>query len=391
MDKLVLSFNDVPLILIIFQSVLFAILLLVANAPRPLANRFLALFILALGIDALDSLIYWSPSIKLAYLKGWVNIFYYLKFSVYLAAPMLFFYVKFTLFADAKWRRRDWLHLAPLGLFVLLMLGVRASLGPQGLTRGIVEFGLLYHNPFYHTHLLVRHFLYLGYGVACILMLRNYHQLIRQQYSNIEKIDKLWLFMLVGGFLLIWVWVFVSYLLTLFNTSPWLGNVIGISGNFFSFVFVNTLVFYTLAQSSPGVKSIVLEGDEITQSSSSIETQAPQERQDEWLVPLLTKAMEEDMLFLEPELTLEQLASHVAVSPRRVSQAINRYFEQNFFDFVNRYRVEKAAQMLRANPQGLAMLDLMAEAGFNSKSTFYRAFKKQLGASPSDYLSTLPG
>ena len=93
MDKLVLSFNDVPLILVMFQSFLFSILLLIANIGKRRVNFFLAFFLLAIGLDAFDTLLYWSPSIKQYYFIGAVHIFYCLKFSVYLAAPMLFFFL----------------------------------------------------------------------------------------------------------------------------------------------------------------------------------------------------------------------------------------------------------------------------------------------------------
>jgi AraC-like DNA-binding protein len=74
---------------------------------------------------------------------------------------------------------------------------------------------------------------------------------------------------------------------------------------------------------------------------------------------------------------------------RKISAAINRDAGQNFFDYINSYRVQKAASILASRNNKTSMLDVMADAGFNSKSTFYRAFKKFMDMTPTDYVDQL--
>ncbi|MFC3114074.1 helix-turn-helix domain-containing protein [Cellvibrio fontiphilus] len=379
MDKLVFSFNDVPVILIIFQSFLFAILLLVARIGKRQANIFLAFFLMALGLDALDAMIYWSPSIKHVYLSDHVHIFYCLKFSVYLAAPTLYFYVKSLLYADFVFSRKDLLHFIPLALFPVLIAALYLSLGEEGRELGITQFGLLYSNPIYQVHLWVRNILYVGYGVACLLLLVRYKEELKQRYSNIENIDMFWLTMLVGGFLMIWFWVFISYLITLFSSSMWLGNVIGISGNVFNAIFVNALVVYSMAH--------VTIGYTLNPAEEKVEPGEHKEVDniDPGIMEKLNQLMLERELFLDPDLTLEQLADITGISARKISSAINRTGKQNFFDYINNFRVKKAADILTNSNAKLSMLDVMADAGFNSKSTFYRAFKKITNMTPTEY------
>jgi len=378
-DKLVLSFNDVPLILVIFQSLLFSVLLLTVNLGKRQANFFLAIFLLAIGLDAFDTLIYWSPSIKVAYLDGAVHIFYWLKFSVYLAAPMLFFYVKSMIDPDFKPRWRDAVHLLPLLAFPLFIVALYTGLTAEERVLGITQFGLLFNEPAFQLHLWARHLLYVGYGIACFYLLFQYKNRLKQHYSNIENIDMFWLQMLIGGFLMIWVWVFIAYLLTLINSSQWLGNLIGISGNVFSFVFVNALVLYSMAHANIGYRQMLLQDEE--------KADVPEpEKYDPLIMTKLNQLMKDKELYLDPEFTLEQLAEISEISVRKISAAINRDAGQNFFDFINSYRVQKAASILASRNSKTSMLDVMADAGFNSKSTFYRAFKKFMNMTPTDYV-----
>lgn len=93
--------------------------------------------------------------------------------------------------------------------------------------------------------------------------------------------------------------------------------------------------------------------------------------------------------FLQPELTLNDLAALLEIPPSQLSKLINTGFNQNFNDFVNAYRVEKVKEKLM-NPtfQHFSLLGIAFECGFNSKATFNRAFRKHVGMSPSEFVAT---
>ncbi len=90
--------------------------------------------------------------------------------------------------------------------------------------------------------------------------------------------------------------------------------------------------------------------------------------------------------YLEPELTLEQLASRLSLKPRVLSQAINEILEQNFYDFINRHRIEEASRLL-TNPKDekITVQEVFYEVGFNSKSSFNTLFKKYTGLTPTAF------
>ena len=101
---------------------------------------------------------------------------------------------------------------------------------------------------------------------------------------------------------------------------------------------------------------------------------------------LLELHMTTEKPYLNPELSLPQLAAGINVSPHHLSQVINEQFGRNFFDFVNWYRVQEVKERLTA-PQysHLSVLGIAFDAGFNSKSAFNRVFKNVEGETPTQF------
>jgi len=109
------------------------------------------------------------------------------------------------------------------------------------------------------------------------------------------------------------------------------------------------------------------------------------------LLAALQQAMDEQRLFLDPDLSLPRLAEILGCSVNHLSQAINAGHAMSFFDFVNQYRVAEAARLLREeNCRFPAILDVALSVGFNSTSTFYTAFKKSTGQTPARYRRQQP-
>ena len=104
-----------------------------------------------------------------------------------------------------------------------------------------------------------------------------------------------------------------------------------------------------------------------------------------WRDKLLT-LMAEEQPWLEPELTLTEVAKRLRITPGLLSKVINSGCGQNFNDFVNAYRVQEAQRLL-ADPRfaHYSLVGMALESGFNSRSTFNRVFKKMLGQAPSEF------
>ncbi len=93
--------------------------------------------------------------------------------------------------------------------------------------------------------------------------------------------------------------------------------------------------------------------------------------------------MREKELFLEQDLTLHHFANAINISPRLISSCINKNLANNFNEWVNGYRVEKALKMIEEDVKNqLSIEGIGTAAGFKSRSTMYSAFQKKLGHSP---------
>jgi len=98
----------------------------------------------------------------------------------------------------------------------------------------------------------------------------------------------------------------------------------------------------------------------------------------------LCKFIAEQQLHLDTDLSLAQLAEQSGWSKHNLSQAINQGAGKNFFDFVNSLRVEHAKALLISSAK-MSILDVSLDAGFNSRSAFYNAFKKHAQMTPSEF------
>ncbi|SHN24065.1 AraC family transcriptional regulator [Chitinophaga sp. CF418] len=104
--------------------------------------------------------------------------------------------------------------------------------------------------------------------------------------------------------------------------------------------------------------------------------------------PLLKKAMEQDHLYLDPELNLAMLSKHTGLPQKTISLVLNQHLQKSFNEFVNGYRVEAFKQNIRQLQQdNMTILAMAFDAGFNSQATFQRAFRNHTGMSPREYMN----
>ena len=95
-------------------------------------------------------------------------------------------------------------------------------------------------------------------------------------------------------------------------------------------------------------------------------------------------------LFKNPKLSLRQLAEFTGTTNKRLSTFLNQNLDTNFYDYINRLRVKIFLEEVKAGKlEILSMVGLAEQCGFSSKSSFYRAFKKELGSTPSHYIKNL--
>ena len=96
--------------------------------------------------------------------------------------------------------------------------------------------------------------------------------------------------------------------------------------------------------------------------------------------------MEDDKLYQQPNLNLNEVAQVLRCNPKQLSKLINEEFDQNFSDYINQYRIEEVKQKLHLKEyEHYTILAIAMDAGFNSKSSFNAVFKKSTGLTPSAF------
>jgi len=101
---------------------------------------------------------------------------------------------------------------------------------------------------------------------------------------------------------------------------------------------------------------------------------------------LLFEKISNEKLYTDPTLTLKKLAELLSIPYYQLSQIINQKMEKNFTDFINEYRIEEAKSLL-ANPayRDEKIESIAYDSGFNTPSSFYAAFNKFIGSTPTQY------
>jgi len=96
--------------------------------------------------------------------------------------------------------------------------------------------------------------------------------------------------------------------------------------------------------------------------------------------------MQEEKLYLDSELSLNDLSERMELSVHQLSELINQGHGLNFNDYINQFRVEEFKNLLQQSRfENDTLLSVAFEAGFNSKTTFNTSFKKFTGLTPSQY------
>lgn len=394
MDFVVFNFHDVILLMTAMLCGFFALLLIATNPPNNISNYFLAAFLIAHAFIPLHELILWGADFKLQVRAHAPGIYFVGGFAYYLDAVLLYFYVKSLVFRDFHLRPKDYLHLLPLGLFALFMLLAFYRFPAATRLEWINSEAFVYSLGYIGMDFFCK-FLRVAYCVAGFLLIYKYKDILKNTHSNIEKVDILWLKILVMGFLVVTAmeaFLALSKAIGFATGFDFLaphpsGNIIeyiGLSGYYALFVLVCSLVFTSMRYFSN------FEAVRQKDSSNGARESAKKNAQEKLLNPEYAEKIDSTMrsqkTYLNPELTLDMLAESLAIPAKDLSMIINRHFNLNFYEFINGYRIEEVQKRLidPAN-KDKTITDIYLEVGFNSKSVFNTFFKKLVGKTPSEY------
>ena len=106
------------------------------------------------------------------------------------------------------------------------------------------------------------------------------------------------------------------------------------------------------------------------------------------IVNRMRKIVEKDKLYLHPDLKRTEIAEAIGVTPAKLSQVFSLYLKENYYDFVNRYRLEEFKRLVKDDAyKRYTILALSEKCGFK-KTSFFSTFRKVEGMTPTEYLKT---
>lgn len=226
----------------------------------------------------------------------------------------------------------------------------------------------------------------LFYTLMSYLTIRKHQRQIRLYSSNTLEIDLKWL-----EYIILTV-VSIMLIVTVFNLI-YIGLPLNSYLTFFMFCTILIITYYSLNQKEifpldkkQRAEFIIINQEDDKSDSAKKKLVSDKELQIQ--KSKLHSLVVDQELFLDPEINLSSLAEKMDLTSHQLSYIINRGFDQNFFQFINGFRVEKAKTLLM-DPKAdkLSVLGIAFEAGFSSKTAFNTTFKKFTGKTPSVFKS----
>ncbi len=102
----------------------------------------------------------------------------------------------------------------------------------------------------------------------------------------------------------------------------------------------------------------------------------------------LINLLVEKKVYKDSAISLESLSNQLGTTRHNTSQIINEHFNMNYFELINKFRIDEAIDILKSDIFGnLNIIDVAYEVGFNNKVTFNKAFKKQTSLTPSEFIA----
>ncbi len=369
------SILEITTIFILFISLLLALFVLTVKTSNKKANMFLGVYFLVFAIHI--SVFFYSKYITLPSVLEMVR-----DHIAFFTSPLLFLYVISSIYSDFKLKLKHLLHLLPFIIQVLIF-------SPRFYFADISTRNFLLENLNNTIEgklsIIFGLFIAFFYLVVMFLELRKYKQLLLENYSNKFAFNYKWLYQLLILLSIIFCFSFFKQAYKFYGTNVEILNILRVILTLALLGFLTWIVlksmynpdlFRNINSEHTLAKKILIE-ENITNKSEK------DSRED---INRLLEFMESEEPYLDATLTLQKLAEKIERPNRDVSILINHNLNQHFFDFINQFRIQKAQNIL-LNPKNnqLTIQQIMYDVGFNSKSSFYTAFKKQTGVTPSEY------
>jgi AraC-like DNA-binding protein len=343
--------------LVIWQSLLFAIVLITPKYNKRKENKFLASFLLVLGIHFIYNVLL-SNNLYLNILPKYSCIYGFLY------GPLLFLYIKSHLRKSFALKSSEFLHFLP---FIIIV--------------GFTSFGVAICNT---TKLLIVPVM-LFYCILGFREVVKYKKVMLQVSSNSDISETKWINTLLISMVIVLVLNLVQMQI---NQILIVGLIIKLEHivQVCILILVNLIIYQGLK--NPIFFQKITEDDFNLVKKDKLITKFNNQVNEthKVLANKLENYMKNNKPFLDSELDLTTLAQSMDTHPKTLSLVINHILNSSFSEYINSYRIKSAIDLIENNSDDqLTIMEVMYDVGFNSRSVFNTMFKKKTGYTPTQY------
>ena len=351
-----------------FISLLLAIFIFSVESKNKISNKLFASFLVLNALEFSGWFTHFFSNIP-------NNILIAKILLAYLPMPIFYLYVLSVCYSDFKLKWNHLWHITPYLIANLIFIPRFYLSDASQKMKLFRNYNELYEIIFLQVSIHLQIIIYITAG---FIVLNRARKIFIENYSSNTLETYKWLFQLLLFSAILYGIALVKNILKysgqqdIFHTSQIIVGLIVLSvvcwyvlkalryPNLFCGVNSKTKLVTTLIDEKATVNS-----EEIEQLTSYMETEKP---------------------YLNPSLSIRNLAEEIEMNSRNLSILINQKLNQHFFDFVNEYRIKEAMEIL-GNPtkKEVTILEILYEVGFNSKSSFNTAFKKHTGKTPTEF------
>jgi AraC-like DNA-binding protein len=371
---MVLKFIDIVILLTILQLAVFSLFLFVRGMRGKKELVYLALFFFSLAVN-IGSHGFIKHN-EYYFLIHYPHILSIGEPFAFLYGPFAFLYITRSINNAPSRPLGEIMHFIPFTLFVVYLCFSFYFFDAFEKQRRVLSMSVVSAQGVIALTIVLQAQI-LTYFIILSHRFISYKKKLKNQFSSINKMDFSWLVQFLLVLLSLWMIDIVRFVGGIF------GNVEQMTAESILYIaaalFCYFILFSALKQPHVFLPANQDADREQKRNLSELTLKEYQGR--------LSEIMDKEKPHLKPELSLNQLSEAVGIPSRSLSEVIRSSGMDNFYDFINDYRVREFIDLVRRpEMRGRTVLDFMLEAGFNSKSAFNKAFKKKTGKNPGSYL-----
>jgi AraC-like DNA-binding protein len=358
-----MSIYTTPLQFAYFLGLLFSVLLLIRGFKEErLSDKLLAAVLFLLTMEIQDYTFGFAGINML-----WEELNGFPRHFSLAFPPTVYFYFNTQINREFRFKPKDFVYYIPYVIYFIINLFV-FSQGKEYVDKWQSNPNLTWLN---WLETITIWALYFYFFILSLRIYKNYRKWAETQFSDTETISFEWIrnfiYLIITGELFKTAWNLADYIIDMPFEKDWWWHL-------YTVAIICYVGIRGYSQTQP--KFLHFVSNNLEEKTESKVDDGGHKVFNE-LIPKIENLFNSERVFLEPELTLSELAIKLKTNTSLLSAAINQGFGKNFNDFVNEYRIREFQRQLQ-NPenQNYTKLAIALDCGFNSKATFNRALKK---------------